>query len=122
MFASTRARSTTTRGVSSPDGSAGNVRTVAGSAVDVTAAAPAGRRSASGAIPSRSTREDDLVARLELPAERRVLDLEQAARPDRPRSEEVARPQAHVGGGARDHLAERELRVGPAAARRLRRR
>ena len=48
--------------------------------------------------------QDDLVAGLELAAERRVLDLEQAARPDRPAAEQVARAQVHVGRGPREHL------------------
>ena len=56
---------------------------------------------------------------LEIAAERRLADLEQAARPDRPAADEVARAQAGIRRGAGKHLAERELRIRPATAARL---
>jgi len=55
--------------------------------------------------------EDDLVARLEISAERGVANLEQAARPDRPASDKVARAEPSVGRCAPEHLPERELGI-----------
>ena len=59
-------------------------------------------------------RQADRIARLEVPAEGRIPHLEQAARADRPAADEVAGPEPDVGGGAREHLAEAEVRIRPA--------
>ena len=65
--------------------------------------------------PSRSIAGHDLVARLQVPAERLVADLEQAARSDRAGADEVAGSEPHVGRCPLEHPTEREVGVGPRA-------
>src|SRR5436190_10269784 len=63
--------------------------------------------------------QDDLVARLEIPPDGGVANLEQATGPDGSASDEVTRPQAGICGSAGDHRAKRVLRVRPDATARL---
>src|SRR6185312_17461582 len=60
--------------------------------------------------------QDHLVARLQVAAERRIADLEEAAGPDGAAAEEVTGAEPRIGRRARKHLAEREPCVRPATA------
>src|SRR5262245_42407587 len=56
------------------------------------------------------------VAGLQPATERLILDLEQAARPDSPGTEDLARPHVHVGRRPGEHLPEGVARTRPGAA------
>src|SRR3954452_3173768 len=59
--------------------------------------------------------QDDVVAGLKVAAERRVADLEEAAGPNRAAADQITWSEVHVRRRSGNHLAERELRVRPAA-------
>src|SRR3954454_10690986 len=121
MFAMAASTQTTTAGVSRPAGKGGIASAArAGSVAVITSVLRTGTGD-DGTREAAETldREDDLVARLEVPAERRVADLEEATAPDGPAPDQVAGADADVRRRALQHLPEREVRVRPATARGL---
>src|SRR3954447_3303691 len=121
MFALAASTQTTTAGVSRPVGSGGIASAARAGSVAVIASV---LRTGTGDDGSREAaetldREDDLVAGLEVPAERGFADLEETTCPDGAAPDQVSRAQTDVRGRALKHVSEREVRVRPATARGL---